>query len=265
MLDKNSPIGIIDSGIGGYSVARRLQSLLPHENFLYLGDGANTPYGNHSAQEILRMTRRLLQFMEARRVKALVVACNTISCVADRFDPPPECPVLTVLQAGARAAARLELDRVGVVSTCFTAQSGCYPERIRRLSPRTQVVSRGCPELAELIERYIDQPGGEARIDRAIRRNLEGLEEIRHFLLACTHYPLAEERFRLLYPDRVWIDPARELAGSVQEFLAQNNLLNRSPALGHMEIYTTGAPGAYARKAEKVGLLQITAVRRLTI
>ena len=67
MLDKHSPIGIIDSGIGGYSVARRLQNHLPHEDFLYLGDGANTPYGNHSAQEILHMTRRLLQFMAQRR------------------------------------------------------------------------------------------------------------------------------------------------------------------------------------------------------
>ena len=118
MLDKHSPIGIIDSGIGGYSVARRLQNHLPHEDFLYLGDGANTPYGNHSAQEILHMTRRLRQFMAQRRVKALVVACNTISCVAEQLIGALECPILNVLQSGAQAVARLQPDRVGIYGNC---------------------------------------------------------------------------------------------------------------------------------------------------
>lgn len=265
MLDKNSPIGIIDSGIGGYSVARQMQSQLPHENFLYLGDGANTPYGNHSAQEILRMTRRLLQFMKERQVKALVVACNTISCIAPQFQDEMECPVLNVLQSGARAVARLHLEQVGVISTCFTAASNCYPDLIHTVSPDTRVVSHGCPDLADLIERYIDQPCGARIIDLAIQKNVAGLEDLSHLLLACTHYPLAGENFRRLYPDVQWIDPAGELAGSVETYLEENNLLNRSPALGHMEIYTTGSAQEYARKAEKVGLLQVTTVQHLTV
>lgn len=265
MLDKHSPIGIIDSGIGGYSVARRLQNHLPHEDFLYLGDGANTPYGNHSAQEILHMTRRLLQFMAQRRVKALVVACNTISCVAEQLTGALECPILNVLQSGAQAVARLQPDRVGVISTCFTAQSGCYPERILRLSPDTQAISRGCPDLADLIERYIDQPGGAGRIDQAIRDNLAGLEDLDCFLLACTHYPLAQENFQRLYPHIQWLDPAEELAGAVETFLTEHSLLNPSPELGRLEIYTTGSAPDYAHKAETAGLLQIASVRHLAI
>ena len=265
MLDKQSPIGIIDSGIGGYSVARRMQRLLPHEDFLYLGDGANTPYGNHSAPEILSMTRRLLRFMEVRRVKALVIACNTISCVAEQLSGALECPVLNVLHSGAQAAARLELEQVGVISTCFTAQSGCYPERILRLSPDTQAISRGCPDLADLIERYIDQPGGAGRIDQAIRDNLAGLEDLDCFLLACTHYPLAQENFQRLYPHVQWLDPAEELAGAVEAFLTEHSLLNPSPELGRLEIYTTGSAPDYAHKAETAGLLQIASVRHLAI
>ena len=250
MLDKHSPIGIIDSGIGGYSVARRLQNHLPHEDFLYLGDGANTPYGNHSAQEILHMTRRLLQFMAQRRVKALVVACNTISCVAEQLIGALECPILNVLQSGAQAVARLQPDRVGVISTCFTAQSGCYPERILRLSPDTQAISRGCPA---------------GRIDQAIRDNLAGLEDLDCFLLACTHYPLAQENFQRLYPHVQWLDPAEELAGAVEAFLTEHSLLNPSPELGRLEIYTTGSAPDYAHKAETAGLLQIASVRHLAI
>ena len=75
MITKESPIGVIDSGIGGFSVARKVQKLMPHENLLYLGDGANTPYGNHSAEEILTMTRYMLRFMEDHGVKGLVGGC----------------------------------------------------------------------------------------------------------------------------------------------------------------------------------------------
>ena len=81
---KTDAIGVIDSGIGGFSVARRVQELLPQENILYLGDGANTPYGNHTAEEILEMTRYMLRFMDSHNVKALLVACTTISCLIDQ-------------------------------------------------------------------------------------------------------------------------------------------------------------------------------------
>ena len=95
MFSKESPIGIIDSGIGGFSVARKVQKLLPRENLVYLGDGANTPYGNHTAEEILTMTRYMLRFMEEKGVKALLVACNTISCLIDQYRDEMSCPVLS--------------------------------------------------------------------------------------------------------------------------------------------------------------------------
>ena len=97
---KTDAIGVIDSGIGGFSVARRVQELLPQENILYLGDGANTPYGNHTAEEILEMTRYMLRFMDSHNVKALLVACNTISCLIDQYRDEMRCPVLSVVQAG---------------------------------------------------------------------------------------------------------------------------------------------------------------------
>ena len=81
MYKKTDAIGMIDSGIGGFSVARKVQQILPNENLIYLGDGANTPYGNHTADEILSMTRYMLKFMKEKNVKALLIACNTISCL----------------------------------------------------------------------------------------------------------------------------------------------------------------------------------------
>ena len=135
MSKQNRPIGIIDSGIGGFSVARRVRRQLPHENILYFGDGGNNPYGNHTAEEILSLTRYMLDFMRQRQVKALLVACNTISCLIDEYRREMDCPVLSVVQAGAESVAHLSQKRVGVISTCFTASTGCYPALIAQLSP----------------------------------------------------------------------------------------------------------------------------------
>ena len=81
MFDKYSPIGVLDSGIGGFSVARQLQRLMPGEELLYFGDGANIPYGNHSREQIVTLARYMFDFMQERGVKLLLVACNTISCL----------------------------------------------------------------------------------------------------------------------------------------------------------------------------------------
>lgn len=265
MFDKNSPIGIIDSGIGGYSVARRLQGLLPQENFIYFGDGANIPYGNHSLEEIMQMTRRLLGFMRERQVKVLVVACNTISCVLSQLRGEMDCPVLNVVEAGAQAVAKRNLKQVGVISSCFTANSNCYPDQIHKLRPDVRVVSRGCPDLADRIERYIADPDAQGLIDQEIRNNIAGREQLGCFLWACTHYPLVEENFRRLYPELQWIDPADELAEHTRRCLEERGLLSRSPAPGHMEIYTTGSAQEYAQKAEIAGLAHITCVQHLAV
>ena len=189
---KTDAIGVIDSGIGGFSVARRVQELLPQENILYLGDGANTPYGNHTAEEILEMTRYMLRFMDSHNVKALLVACNTISCLIDQYRDEMRCPVLSVVQAGADAVAATPYQRVGVISTCFTAQSGCYPNLIHKQAPERQVFSHGCPDLANLVEQNVGDPAAQPAIDAEIRAGLDGLVNVDHIqccVLGCTHYP----------------------------------------------------------------------------
>ena len=154
MFHPSSPIGVIDSGVGGFSVARQVRKLLPHEDLLYMGDGGNPMYGGRSEEEILTMTRHMLRFMEEREIKVLLVACNTISCLIPRFQEELSCPVFSVVQAGGRAAAALpQVKKLAVLSTVFTARSGMYPRLIGRLAPEKQVISRPCPNLAALVER----------------------------------------------------------------------------------------------------------------
>lgn len=266
MLTRNCPIGIIDSGIGGFSVARRVQKLLPHENLLYLGDGANTPYGNHTGQEILELTRYMLRFMRDHEVKGLLVACNTISCLIDQYRDEMDCPVFSVVQAGADAVAQLPYQKIGVVSTCFTAESGCYPRLIEQAAPGRQIISHGCPNLANLVEQNVGNPDAQPLIDADLTENLEPLvsrEQIQCCVLGCTHYPLVEDDIHRLYPNLVLVDPAEKMAEGLKDYLSQNALMNEQTETGRLDIFTTGSLEEYIKKANKVGLNPINSVQFL--
>lgn len=264
MFSKDSPIGVIDSGIGGFSVARKVQQMLPRENLLYLGDGANTPYGNHTADEILIMTRYMLRFMEEKGVKALLVACNTISCLIDRYRDDVSCPVLSVVQAGADAVKDLDVHKVGVVSTCFTASTGCYPQLIGRAAPDKIVISHGCANLASMVERNVGSPEAQAAIDAEIKGELTGLVEqdgIECCVLGCTHYPLVMENIVRLFPNLPLLDPAEQMAKEVTAYLEREGLRNDGGEPGRLDIFTTGSVEEYARKAERVGLNPVSSVQ----
>lgn len=253
MDSQNRPIGIIDSGIGGFTVTRRVRRQLPHENLLYFGDGGNTPYGNHNAQEILTLTRYMLDFMRQRQVKALLVACNTISCLADQFREEMDCPVLSVVQAGAESVVQLPARRIGIISTCFTASTGCYPALIGKLAPEKEVFSRGYKNLAAMVEHGASQE----EIDGELRENLDDLVhryQVECCLLACTHYPLVEDHIHRLYPGLPLVDPADRMAEELERCLKEGGALNGQSAPGTLEIYTTSDPQEYIQAAHRAGL-----------
>lgn len=264
MFDKMSPIGILDSGIGGFSVARQVQRLLPNENLLYFGDGAHIPYGNHPEEKIVSMARYMFGFMEEHKVKALLVACNTISCVVEQCEDVMSCPVFNAVQAGADAAARLNVDKVGVISTVFTHNSRCYPERILAQSPRKLVVlSCGCPDLARLVEHNLGNPAGMEEVEQDLHKELDGMvyeDQIQCCVLGCTHYPLVEDSIRKLYPHLPLIDPAEQMALELCAYLKKWDLCRDDGRTGRLDIYTTGSVEEYDSRAHQVGLNPVSSV-----
>lgn len=264
LYDKHSPIGVLDSGIGGFSVVRQVQSLLPQEDLIYFGDGAHIPYGNHPRERIIDMARYMFRFMEEHRVKALLVACNTISCLIDDCKDAVSCPTFNAVQAGTDAAARLDVEKVGVISTVFTHNSRCYPKGIQARSPRKMVVlSCGCPDLARLVEHNLGNPEGMAEVEKNLRLELDDMvlrEKIQCCVLGCTHYPLVEEQIRKLYPGLPLIDPAQQMARNVAEYLRREDLARDSGHTGALSIYTTGDVQEYALRAGQVGLRELRGV-----
>ena len=264
VFDANSPIGVLDSGIGGFSVARAVQRLLPAEQLIYFGDGAHIPYGNHPEDKIVAMARYMFSFLEQRRVKALLVACNTISCVIDRCADAVSCPTFNAVQAGADAVSRLDVDRVGVISTVFTHNSRCYPQRILAQSPKKLVVlSCGCPDLARLVEHNLGDPGGMAAVEADLHQELDHMvydDHIQCCVLGCTHYPLVSDTIEKLYPGRPLIDPAQQMAQELKAYLTRTNLLRDENLPGRLDVFTTGDVDEYALRARQVGLDPVSSV-----
>lgn len=264
MSDRNSPIGILDSGIGGFSVALQVQRLLPGERLIYFGDGANVPYGNHPEETIVALSRYMFEFMEQQQVKVLLVACNTISCVVDRCRDAVSCPTFHTIQVGADAAVRSGCGRIGVISTVFTHNSGLYPKRIREsCTPQPQVLSRGCPDLARLVEHNLGSRDGMVQVEEELRRELSPLVEeqgIQCCLLGCTHYSLVADSIRRLYPDLALVDPAEEMARGLERYLETKDLKRTEERAGCLRIYTTGNPEEYALRAAQVGLERLDGV-----
>ena len=145
MPDAKAPIGVIDAGLGGYTVVKELQKILPKEDIIFFGDGKNQPYGNRTEEDILHLTHQCLDFLKERKVKAVAIACNTISTLIDKYQPDYDFRIFSIVQAGSNDVVALGLKEVGVLSTVFTAKTGCYARLIHEKAPNIAVYAQGCP------------------------------------------------------------------------------------------------------------------------
>ncbi len=188
MERRDAPIGVFDSGVGGLTVVSALMRRLPRESILYLGDTARLPYGDKSPRTVRRYTRRNVDFLLARGVKAVVVACNTASALAlEDLDYP--LPIWGVVEPGAAAAVAATRGRVGVIATESTIRSDAYGRAIRRLDSVIEVASKACPLFVPLVEEgWSDDPISRQIAERYLTPLLEtGIDTL---VLGCTHYPL---------------------------------------------------------------------------
>jgi glutamate racemase len=151
---QEAPLGIFDSGLGGLTVVRALREVLPDEHMIYLGDTARVPYGTKGAATVIKYALACSRHMVDRGVKALVVACNTVSAVApERLRIELDIPVLGVVEPGARAAvAATKTGRIGVLATAGTIASGAYPRAVAQVSTRAEVIGQPAPLLVPLAE-----------------------------------------------------------------------------------------------------------------
>jgi glutamate racemase len=266
-LNQNLPIGIFDSGVGGLTVYRALHEHLPNERFVYLGDTARVPYGTKSLATVERYAVENAQFLAARGIKLLVVACNTASALAlPAIRKSLNIDVVGVIGPGARAAVAAESGdeemrtgrapqrgcpagdparprsqhqpasprRIGVIATESTVQSSAYTVAIKKADPDARVTERACPLFVPLAEEGWATQDVARMVAESYLKDLRS--RIDTLVLGCTHYPILKEVIQDTVGREVeLIDSGEATAVEVKALLEEKGLARLTPGTGALE------------------------------
>lgn len=246
------PIGVFDSGLGGLTAARQLRRILPSENIIYFGDTARVPYGNRGRETLLKYARQDMRFLRSFDLKAVVIACGTIStnCL-EALQSENDIPIVGVVEPAVRRAAGISRRRrVGLVATRASVNSGAYERAFRRLDPELSVHSLACPLFVPLVEEGRCQPG-DIVVETVAREYLAPLlaEGIDTLVLGCTHYPLLTDVIgQIMGPGVQLVDVGAEAAAACRELLSQRDGLACRPQ-GGASYYTSDRASDFQRLA----------------
>lgn len=247
------PIGVFDSGIGGLTVARALYELLPNEDIIYLGDSARLPYGTKSKETVILYSIECLKFLLSKKVKMVVVACNTASSVAVPFlQKITKVPVIGVLIPGSEAAVnKTGNNKIGVIGTRGTVNSGAYKNQIHRINKNVKVYSQACSLFVQLAEDgWTDNKIAELTAKEYLSNiKQEGIDTM---ILGCTHYPILKKTIRKVVGNKInLIDSGEETAKVVKQILSGKNLLNTQKKKGEHKYFVTDFPNNFHQIAER--------------
>ena len=225
-IDRDAPVGVFDSGVGGLTVAREIMRNLPSEKTVYFGDTARVPYGSKSKETVIRYSRQIIRFLQEQQVKAIVVACNTASAFAldtvrDEFD----IPIIGVIESGAKvAAARTRNKRVGIIGTVGTVGSGIHAQYLKKLDPGITVFGKACPLFVPLVEEgWLHDPVTVEVASRYLKELQD--KDVDTLILGCTHYPLIRSTIRQVMGEEVClVNPAYETALELGKLLEEQGL-----------------------------------------
>ena len=248
-LNKASPIGVFDSGVGGLSILKALQAQMPHEQFVYVADSSHAPYGERDAAFVQQRAAHLLQILrEQYQVKALVVACNTATALAiqNMRSAFPELPMFGVEPAIKPAAAMSHTKRVGVMATPATLQSDKFQTLLSSLLTEAAFVLPACAGLADAIAQQWPHTHN-TRVAALCKKYVEALGafgtqagQMDVLVLGCTHYPFATNELRALVGPQVQIvETGLPVARHTQSVLEDRGLLSDAGA-GGVVLLATG-------------------------
>ncbi len=230
----NRPIGIFDSGIGGLTVVRQIIKQLPNESLIYLGDTARVPYGTRNKDTINKFALELTQFLLKRKVKALVIACNTMSAVSlsEIKRISGDVPVIDVITPTVSFAVdQTHTNVLGVIGTRATVNSRTYDAQIKKKNKAIKILSKACPLFVPFVEEGFVNNKATKLIAREYLSEFDktGIDAM---ILGCTHYPLLRNVISEVLGSKVLIvDSAKPTAEELKKVLTKKKLLsNKKPS-----------------------------------
>ncbi len=249
--DKNAPIGLFDSGVGGLTVLKHLINVLPQENYIYFGDTLRVPYGEKTKEELYSFVTGILDWFKFHNVKIVLMACNTSSAVVlDEVKDNYDFPILGLIEPTAEHIAGLDSDNIGVIATSATIKSKAYSQQIIKLSPDKKVYEIACPGLVEIVENDI------THTDQAHEKVFEYINplinnQVEKIILGCTHYPyLAEVINKFTKAPNMLADPAQYLTEQLYQKLKELDLFNNSSNC-YRKYYVSTAPDKFVKAGQR--------------
>lgn len=257
-MQQTKSIGVFDSGYGGLTVFRSIAAELPQYNYIYLGDNARSPYGDHSFETVYSYTLECVEWLFAQGCELIILACNTASAKALRSIQQRILPlkypgkrVLGVIRPTAELIGEYtRTGTIGVMGTRGTIKSDSYPIEIHNFYPELEVLQQSCPMWVPLIENNEHlSPGADYFVTKYIQALLEQSDQIDTILLACTHYPLLIPKIEAQLSKGIRLVSQGDIvAGSLKDYLFRHpemeQLLTRE---GDKQFFTTGDAGIFCR------------------
>ncbi len=240
---KQLAIGVLDSGIGGFSVVKELKRLLPKENIEYFADHARQPYGPKAQKEIEGFVVQIINFLLEKGIKACIIACNTATAAGlIKAKKIFDIPIIGVIESGAKAAvATTSNGKIGLLATEFTVSSKAYHKEINKINPKIEIFANTCPKFTPLVEL------GQFEATETYQAAKEYLKPIKDakvdtLILGCTHYPFLQKIISgIMGPKVRLVNPAYNTVLNLKKILEEKYLLkidkNREE-----NYYTSGNP-----------------------
>lgn len=246
MIDKKSPIGVFDSGIGGVSVLRELVKIAPRENIIYYGDSKNAPYGDKDTDEVRALTFAATEKLLSLGIKALVVACNTATSAAVRRlrTMYPDLPIVgiepavkpAVIYGENKLRKRDGSSKILVMATPVTISEEKFAVLTEEYKERAEILPLPCPHLAELIEKSpLDSP----ELEKYISKLLAPYKGVDSVVLGCTHYPFIKNLISSALPNAQIFDGGFGTAKEAIRRIGVAGLLNDSNEKGKINFITS--------------------------
>jgi glutamate racemase len=246
-------IAILDSGVGGLTVAKEVMRQLPQEQIIYFGDTSRAPYGPRSSEEVRLFTHQIVKFLLKFQPKMIVIACNTATAVAlEEIRAMISIPIVGVIHPGSRAAIKkTKTNVIGVIGTEGTIRSKAYEHALKQISPKIEVISQACPRLVPLVEKGLYDTYESRAI---VNESLSPLKDLPMdcLILGCTHYPFLSHVIADVMGTNVdLINSAEETAREISTVLYHRGLLAKSKAVPEHQFFCSGDPILFQRIAQQ--------------
>jgi len=250
-MNKTNPIGIFDSGVGGLTVVKSIESFLPNENVIYFGDTARVPYGSKSNSTVIEYGLQDAKFLANKNVKLIVVACNTVSSIAlDTLREHFKIPIIGMIEPGAKSAIeRTTSGKVGVIGTETTVSNKAYSKALLNLDSQVNVFEKACPLFVPLAEEgWIDHQATKLIVKEYLSELKD--EKIDTLILGCTHYPILRNIIQEEIGEEVTlIDSGAVASVEVEHYLNGTGLKNDSNNIGQHKYYVSDTPTKFEQVA----------------